>query len=145
MEGVDQAVIADIPALGAAGNNGAGGIVGHETLEAVGQNILSKRVVGNGGVNTVRLVGQHEGQLLGSGLGSCSRGRSGGGGSRGNVVDVAGGSGIAATGSQAQAHDKGQSKGNKLFHFLIVPFCLLLCIDRRVSTAGSNGFGQSYR
>ena len=145
MEGVDQAVVADVPALGTAGDNGTGGIVGHQAFEAVGQDILGEGVVGDGGVNTVRLVGQHEGQLLRSRLGRGSRGRSGSGGSRGNVVDVAGGSGIAAAGSQAQAHDKGQRKGNKLFHFLVVPFCLLLCIDRRVSAAGSNGWSQSYR
>ena len=65
MEGVGQAIVADIPAFSVAGNQGAGAVIGNKAFEAVDQNILCEGVVGHARIQAVGNVVQNKGQFLG--------------------------------------------------------------------------------
>jgi|GEM_PF-5357501 len=152
VEGVGQAVVADIPAFSVAGNQGAGAVIGNKAFEAVDQNILCEGVVGHARIQAVGNVAQNKGQFLGGITGRL--GGSGGGscfaaGSRRNIGDVLGLIGSAAGAEQGDRQRAGKS-GTDDFLFHVYPprkennVCLpFLCTGRAQQTGQGSQNGTA--
>ena len=129
VEGVGQAVVADIPRFGTAGHNGTGAVIGDQTFKAVQNYILRKGVVGHGGVQTVRNVVQHKRHFL---SGRLCRGHCGGRltGSAGNIGDVLGLAAAAARTEQRNSHCAGKY-GAESFLFHGIPSLYIFMFNAR--------------